>query len=69
MSHFVGVDVHITSMPLVIASLLTPVLKELFQPRRISSKGVASGSVPTSSASPVSWVLSNVWLPTISAAV
>ncbi len=57
------------SMPLVIASLFTPVLKELFQLRPISSNGAASGLGPTSLASPASWVFPNVWLSKVSAAV
>ncbi|COW72280.1 Uncharacterised protein [Mycobacterium tuberculosis] len=60
MSHFVGVFVHTTSMPLVIASLPVPVPYELFQPKPICSSGAASGSGPTRSAGPAPWVLPKV---------
>src|ERR1700687_2940856 len=68
-SHVIGGGVQTTSRPLVIASLPTPVPKELFQPRPCSSSGAASGSGPTRSAGPAPWVLPKVWPPAISAAV
>src|SRR6202051_2005117 len=69
LSHVVGVAVHTTLRPLVMASLPTPVPNELFQPRPCSSSGQPSGSGPTRSPSPAPWVLPTEWPPTISAAV
>ena len=69
LSHLVGVWVQMTSRPLLTASMPTPVPCGLCQPRPCSSRGAASGSGPTSSASPLPWVLPKVWPPTISAAV
>src|SRR5262244_2113552 len=50
--HFVGVVLQVTSGPPVIASLPLPVPNLLFQPRPCSSISAASGSGPTSAASP-----------------
>ncbi len=67
--HFVGVWVHVTSRPLVIASAPLPLPKLLFQPRPCSSMPAASGSAPTSLASPAPCVLPKVWPPAINATV
>ena len=45
--HFVGVVVHATSIPLVMACVLWPLPKEFFQPRPCCSIGAPSGSTPT----------------------
>src|ERR1700678_2378274 len=45
--HFVGVVVHVTSSPLVIASPAMPEAYAFVQPRPCSSIGEPSGSVPT----------------------
>src|SRR5215467_4392175 len=50
--HFVGVVLQVTSGPPVIASLPLPVPNLLFQPKPCSSIRAASGSAPTSAASP-----------------
>ena len=70
MLHFVGVVVHVTSIPLVIASAPLPLPKRLLQPRPCASSGAPSGSGPTfSSGSAAPWVLPNEWPPAISATV
>src|SRR5262250_2270931 len=58
--HFVGVCVQVTSGPPVIASAPRPVPCLLLQPRPCSSMRAASGSGPTSDASPAPWVLPKV---------
>src|SRR5271169_454161 len=58
--HFVGVCVQVTSGPPVIASRPLPAPNLLFQPRPWSSMLAASGSGPTSEASPAPWVLPKV---------
>src|SRR5580765_5918912 len=50
--HFVGVVLQVTSGPPVIESLPLPVPNLFFQPRPCSSISAASGSGPTSAASP-----------------
>src|SRR6185437_396937 len=50
--HLVGVWVHVTSGPPVMASAPWPVPCVLFQPRPWSSSAPASGSGPTSDGSP-----------------
>src|SRR5438093_8768394 len=55
--HLVGVVVQVTSRPLVMASPPMPEPNLLFQPRPCSSMPAASGSAPTSEASPAPWVL------------
>src|SRR6185295_4757256 len=55
--HWVGVWDQVTSSPLVIASPPLPVRNLLVQPRPCSSMPAASGSSPTSFASPAPWVL------------
>src|SRR5215469_2943489 len=50
--HFVGVVLQVTSGPPVIASLPLPVPYRLVQPRPCASISAASGSGPTSAASP-----------------
>src|SRR5882724_11789363 len=67
--HLVGVFVQITSRPLVIVSAPLPLRNLLFHPRPCSSTGAASGSGPTSAASPAPCVLPKVWPPAISATV
>ena len=67
--HRVGVWVHVTSRPLVIASRPLPEPYSLFQPRPWCSTGQPSGSGPTRSGSPAPWVLPKVWPPAISATV
>ena len=69
MSHRVGFGVQAPSRPLVIVSSPLPLPKELFQPRPCSSRGAASGSGPTSAASPAPWHLPNVCPPATSATV
>ena len=65
-----GVDVQVTSSPLVIVSRPLPLPKRFFQPRPCSSSGAPSGSGPTySSASAAPWVLPKVWPPAMSATV
>src|SRR5215469_2703004 len=54
--HLVGVCDQVTSGPPVMASAPTPVPYLLFQPRPCSSSEEASGSGPTSDASPAPWV-------------
>src|SRR6516165_413002 len=58
--HLVGVWVQVTSGPPVIASFPLPAPNLLFQPRPCSSMLAASGSAPTSDASPAPWVLPKV---------
>src|SRR6201996_4691349 len=65
----VGVWVHATSGPPVMASAPWPLPCLLFQPRPWSSRAPASGSGPTSDGSPAPWVLPNEWPPAISATV
>src|SRR4029077_16112468 len=67
--HFVGVVLQVTSGPPVIASLPLPVPNLLFQPRPCSSISAASGSGPTSAASPAPWVLPKLCPPAMSATV
>src|SRR5262252_5904034 len=50
--HWVGVFVHVTSRPLVIASPAAPVPKLLFQPRPCASSSPPSGSAPTCEVGP-----------------
>ena len=69
MSHLVGFGFQAPSMPLVIASLPLPLPKLLFQPSPCSSIGAASGSGPTSAASPAPWHLPKVCPPATSATV
>ena len=69
LSQVIGVSVQMTSRPLVIASLPTPLPKVLFQPSPCCSSGAASGSGPTLSSGPAPWVLPKVWPPAISATV
>ena len=67
--HRVGVWLQVTSRPLVIVSPPLPVPKLLFQPRPCCSMPAASGSGPTSVASPAPWVFPKVWPPAMSATV
>src|ERR1043165_2869923 len=67
--HLVGVWVHVTSGPPVMASAPMPVLYLLFQPRPWSSIAPPSGSGPISDGSPAPWVLPKLWPPAISATV
>ena len=70
LSHCVGVGVHVTSRPEVMASWSLPVPKDCFQPRPCSSSGAPSGSVPTYfSGSAAPWVLPKVWPPAMRATV
>src|SRR3974390_516717 len=55
--HLVGVCVHVTSGPPVMASAPMPVPYLLFQPRPCSSMAPPSGSAPINDASPAPWVL------------
>src|SRR5262245_48000448 len=55
--HFVGVVVHVTSRPLVIASAPLPLRKPLLHPKPCASMLSASGSTPTCVAGPAPWVL------------
>ncbi|MNN17852.1 hypothetical protein D3C81_1310490 [compost metagenome] len=50
--HWVGVDVQVTSRPLVMVSPPLPVPNVLAQPRPCCSRPAASGSGPTLSAGP-----------------
>src|SRR5512136_2513811 len=59
--HFVGVEVQVTSRPLVIVSAPLPVPKLLFHPRPCSSIPAASGSGPTWEVGPAPWVLPKEW--------
>src|ERR1700760_3291679 len=65
--HLVGVCDQVTSGPPVMASVPTPVLCLLFQPRPWFSSAAPSGSGPISEGSPAPWVLPKVWPPEISA--
>ena len=67
--HFVGVWHQVTSSPLVIVSRPLPVPKLLVQPKPCCSMPAASGSIPTSFASPAPWVLPKLWPPAIKATV
>ena len=67
--HCVGVEVQVTSRPLVIASPPLPEPYVLRQPRPCSSMGAPSGSGPTWSAGPAPCVLPNEWPPAMSATV
>src|SRR5262245_632364 len=67
LDHWVGVVVHVTSSPDVIASAPTPEEYVDFQPRPCSTRSAPSGSGPTnSSGSAAPCVLPNVWPPAIS---
>src|SRR5690606_30141261 len=67
--HLVGVVVQVTSRPEPMVSASLPVPNLLDQPRPCSARPAASGSGPTSAASPAPWVLPKVWPPAISATV
>ena len=69
MFHFVGVVVHVTSSPLVIASTPIPVLKPLFQPKPCASMSLASGFPPKFDAGPAPCVLPKLCPPAINATV
>src|SRR3954451_13320175 len=65
----VGVWVHVTSGPPVMACAPIPVSYLLFQPSPWSSSAPASGSGPTSDGSPAPWVLPNECPPAMRATV
>ena len=67
--HCLGVGVHVTSSPEVIASVPLPDLKSLFHPNPCSSRPAASGSLPTWEAGPAPCVLPNECPPAIRATV
>ncbi len=69
LSHVTGVGVQAPSRPLVMVSSPLPLPWRLVQPSPISWRGAASGSGPTSAASPAPWFLPKVWPPAISATV